>query len=258
MKAPARDPTSDALYSGTMALHQPARGEGYRVNVDAVLLAWFAGKERRANRAIDLGSGVGAVGLSLLYRDRAEHVLFVEQASLLARLCSENLEANGWTARGEACCADVSNDGARLAEARADLVVCNPPYVPIGRGRPPLVATTARMGELSVFTTAARRALGRRGRACFVYPAGELVTLLATLRASGLEAKRMCLVHSSEGAPARVVLLEAMPAKPGGLLVMPPFVERDEHGPSAAMTAVLAPALASAPSKPFTGKRAYV
>lgn len=68
--------------------------------------------------------------------------------------------------------------------------------------------------------------LGQRGRACFVYPAGELVALLTTLRAAGLEPKELQLVHSLPGAPARVVLVAAAAAKAGGLSVLPPLVER--------------------------------
>jgi len=222
-----------------MTLYQPARGEGYRVNVDAVLLASFAGRERRARRTVDLGAGVGAVGLCLLYRDRTGHVTFVEKDRALSELCRLNLEANGWQASADPQCADVSDEGA-LPGADADLVVCNPPYVAAGRGRPPVVGRTARIGDLSLFTRAARRVMGPRGRASFVYPATELVTLMETLRASGLEPKRLCFVHAERGQPARVALVEAVPGKRGGLVVAPPFIERDEHGPSTELQAVLA------------------
>ncbi len=198
------------------------------MNVDAVLLAWFAGLGRAARRALDLGSGVGAVGLSLLHRDRALHVTFADIDPSLVSLAAKNLADNGWGDRGEA----LTVDARTLAPAGGgfDLVVCNPPYVEPGRGRPPLRAKQARTGELAVFTEAARRVLAARGRACFVYPAAELATLLATARAAGLEPKRLCLVHATGAQPARVALLEAMPAKRGGLVVLPPFIERDANG----------------------------
>jgi tRNA1Val (adenine37-N6)-methyltransferase len=229
-------PTS--LFGGALTIHQPARGEGYRVNVDAVLLAWFAGQERRARAAVDLGAGVGAVGLSLLHRDRAERVVFVEKDRALSDLSRENLSANGWGARGEVRCADVASSGAVVTGA-ADLVVCNPPYVAPGRGREPLVSKEARVGSLDHFVRAARLALGPRGRACFVYPAAELVTLTGALRDAGLEPKRLCFVHASEERPARVALVLAMPGKRGGLVVSPPLVERTGDRPSAELEAIL-------------------
>ncbi len=234
------DPQPDTLFGGTLRLHQPARGQGYRVNVDAVLLAWFAGCGRRAKQAVDLGAGVGGVGLCLLYRDQADHVLLVEKEGELSTLSARNIEANGWQGRGEARCADVAS-ASGFDRASADLVVCNPPYVVEGRGRPPRVAGSARVGSLAVFTRAARLALGPRGRACFVYPAPELATLMDTLRASGLEPKRLCLVHASADQPARVALVEALPAKAGGLVVAPALVERAGGGASDALAAIFAP-----------------
>src|SRR5882724_862514 len=78
---PSRDDvTEDALFCGRLTLMQPARGAGYRTNVDAILLGAFAAAEhRRVKTAVDLGAGVGAVGLTLLYFDVAEKVVFIEK-----------------------------------------------------------------------------------------------------------------------------------------------------------------------------------
>jgi tRNA1Val (adenine37-N6)-methyltransferase len=89
---------------------------------------------------------------------------------------------------------------------------------------------SAKYGELTAFVEAARRIAGRRARACFVYPAIEATTLLGTLRAHGLEPKRLRAVHGRAGDKARVVLVESVAGKPGGLAIEPPFVETDERG----------------------------
>jgi tRNA1Val (adenine37-N6)-methyltransferase len=206
--------------------------------VDAVLLAWFAGEAKRSQHAVDLGAGVGAVALSLLHRGRASRVTLVERDQELAALAEKNLAANGWADRGRIACADVT-DGDATGHGFADLVVCNPPYVAPGRGRVPRVGAGARVGDLASFTVAARRVLGARGRAAFVYPAQELATLLSELRHAGLEPKRLCLVHATQGEPARVALVLSAPAKKGGLVVAPPFIERDADGASAELRAVL-------------------
>ena len=78
----------------------------------------------------------------------------------------------------------------------------------------------------ATFVDAARALLGKRGRACFVYPARELVDLVETLRRAGLEPKRMRAVRATAEGAARVVLVEAMAAKAGGLVVEPECVER--------------------------------
>ncbi len=222
--------THDTLLGGRVALAQPSRG--YRVNVDAVLLAAFAARAcgttsaappRAARALVDLGAGVGAVALCALAFRAAERAVLVEVDPRYASLAEENVRANG--ADAEVITSDVLEAAEGLRGA-AELVVCNPPYVAPGRGRPAAAERArARSGPLDVFLDAARVVLGKRGRACFVYPAIEATTLLASLRARGLEPKRLACVHGSPEAAARVVLVEALPGKPGGLVVAPPIVE---------------------------------
>jgi len=219
--------TSDAIFDGRVVLQQPARGEGYRVNADALLLAAFACGARPVATAFDLGAGVGGVALSLLHLGAARRVVLVEIDAIAASLAERNLRDNGWSGAGEV----IRGDVAAIAAARrgeAQLVVCNPPYFEPGRGRIAKRAAVARArsGELATFVVAARAIAGRRARVCFVYPARELATLFAALRASGLEPKRLRMVHAAADAPARVALVEAQAAKAGGLVVMPPLVER--------------------------------
>lgn len=206
-----------------LVLHQPAKKAGYRVNIDAFLLADFAGTPKRVRHVIDLGSGVGAVALSLLHADRAERVTLVEVDDALVPLAARNIEENGWAHRADIVHADV----AALRGHTADLVVCNPPYVEPGRGRTPSSAVArAKSGSLSVFLDAARRAMGRRARFCIIYPAIESTTLFVELRDRGLEPKRARFVHSSAKTTARVVLVECAAGKAGGLFVEPPLFER--------------------------------
>jgi tRNA1Val (adenine37-N6)-methyltransferase len=225
-----------------MALAQPARGEGYRTNVDALLLADFARRAPRSARvAFDLGAGVGAVGLALLHWDAVGRVVLVEIDATAARLARENAAANGWSDRAEVVHADVAR-AAREWAGEAHLVVCNPPYFAPGQGRAPKSAAKARArtGELAAFVTSARTLLGRRGRACFVYPAREMVALLATMRAAGLEPKRLRAVHATKDGAARVVLVEAMAAKAGGLVIEAALVERDGARPSDEVARIVA------------------
>ncbi len=242
--------THDRLFAGTLSLRQPARRTGYRVNVDALLLGAFAAgvlaggeprppRSARARHAVDLGAGVGAVGLTLLHLAAATRVTFVEIDELLARLAEQNAADNGWAERAQVIHADAA-DAAKELRADADLVVCNPPYVPPGRGRAPAERVrSARYGDLETFIEAARRIAGRRARVCFVYPAIEATTLLASLRASGLEPKRLRTVHGRPADKARVVLVESVAGKPGGLSIEPPFVETDARGARSAELASL-------------------
>ena len=232
------------MFGGALSLRQPARKTGYRVNVDALLLADFARRgrapARSAKHAVDLGSGVGAVGLSLLHLGGTARVTMVEVDPRLADLARVNAEDNGWASRITVIQADVVACVSEL-HGTADLVVCNPPYVPPGRGRVPKTPVRgAKYGELIHFLDAARAIAGRRARVAFVYPAIELTTLLVALRARGLEPKRIRAVHGRSKDAARVVLVEAVAGKAGGLVVEAPFVETESGKRTAELAALLA------------------
>ena len=231
--------TQDALFGGSVVLFQPPRGAGYRTNVDALLLAGFATSAKVASVAFDLGAGVGAVALALLRLGAARRVVLVEIDEHPAAMARRNLDANGWTARGEVVRGDV-RDVARARRGEAALVVCNPPYVAPGRGRVAPAQALARSGELATFVEAARQAAGRKARVCFVYPAAELGALLATLASEGLHAKRLRFVHGTPDSPARVALVEAQAGRAGGLHVLPALVERGARGYTPEMQALLA------------------
>jgi len=76
----------------------------------------------------------------------------------------------------------------------------------------------------------AAQALGRRGRACFIYPAHALLDVTELARAVGLEPKRLRFVHGKADRPARVALVELAFAKAGGLAVETPLVETGSDG----------------------------
>jgi tRNA1Val (adenine37-N6)-methyltransferase len=220
----------DALLRGRVPLRQPR--DGYRVNVDALWLAAFArssAKSRPVRHAIDLGAGVGAIGLVLAATDAASRVTLLDVDPALCGLAIENAAAASLDARVDVVCADLEAALPRALFGRHDLVVANPPYAvdEAARRSPDPRRARARTGAASTlraFAKAARVALGAAGRACFVYPAADLPRLLETLRGVGLEPKRLRMVHPLPDRAARVALVEAKPARHGGLRVEPPLL----------------------------------
>ena len=218
---PAAPVTTDTLLGGRLRLLQPKTG--YRVNIDSLLLVAFAG-ERRVERVIDLGAGVGALGLLALHRGIAKRVLLVEADPKLVALARENLTRSGF--QGDALELDLGR--AKLRESAAQLVLCNPPYYPAHSHRPAQSPgkAFARSGELAPFLTAASAVLARKtGRALFSYPAPQLPELLMQAAAATLVAKRLRLVHARADEPARLALVELRAARPGGLVIEPPLIE---------------------------------
>ena len=117
--------TEDALLGGRVQLLQPARG--YRVAIDAVLLA-AAVDAAPWQRILDLGAGVGAVGLCLAARLAGCSVVGIELQPALAELAERNANLNGMADRVRT----VVHDLAKPLPAdlgRFDHVVTNPPYL---------------------------------------------------------------------------------------------------------------------------------
>ena len=223
------DITCDALLGGAVELLQPR--EGYRVNVDSILLAAFVAG-RRAALAVDLGSGVGAVALLAHHRGLARELALVEREPALAELARQNLARAG--APGRVFVRDLDGQGLPLElRGKAGLVVSNPPFFNEAEHRAPRSAArkAARLGGIAPFVRAASLALsGDKARAAFVYPARGLEELLTAARAAGLAARRLRFVHAYAEQPARLALVELRRVKQGGLLVEPPLVEWERPG----------------------------
>lgn len=104
---------------------QPARG--YRVAVDAVLLA-AAVESLPGERILDLGAGVGSVGLCLAARVPGCEMVGIELQPALAGLAQRNAELNGMAGRVRTIVHDLA---VALPDVLGlfDQVVSNPPYL---------------------------------------------------------------------------------------------------------------------------------
>lgn len=117
--------TEDGLLGGRVRLLQPARG--YRVAVDAVLLAAAVDAAPGA-RVLDLGAGVGAIGLCIAARLADCSIVGIELQPALAELAERNANLNDVAGRVRT----VTHDLAQPLPADLGLfdhVVTNPPYL---------------------------------------------------------------------------------------------------------------------------------
>lgn len=228
------DLTRDPIVRGRLTLLQPK--VGYRFSIDPLLLADFVGPAP-LGRLVDIGAGVGVVGLLLGQADPQAQVTLVELQPRLAALCEENATANGLAGRATVVQGDILSPAMRqrLPGAWFDLVVSCPPYYPLGTGgvNPDSEEAIARhevrlpLGEL---VRAARRLIGFRGRVVLVYPSPRLPELLSQLMGSGLTPTRLRLVHAYANEPAQRALVEAKKGVRCGLTIDPPLVLRERGG----------------------------
>ena len=223
----------DALGSGGLRIIQSMRG--FRHSMDAILLAQFAAP-RPTDRVLDLGCGNGAIALLLAHRHPALRVVGLEMQPALASRALRGARLNGLHDRVEIVEGDLRRVETLLPPAGFDLVLCNPPYREIGRGRlnhdPETRQAKHEMSAtLQEVITAFRYALAPKGRACLIYHASRLADLLTCLRAERLEPKLLRPVHSFPGADAELILVEARrEGRPGLRMLAPLFVYQMRGG----------------------------
>jgi tRNA1(Val) A37 N6-methylase TrmN6 len=127
--------TLDAISGLGLRLRQMRAG--HRVGLDAVLLAAAAASSAPPRRIVDVGAGVGAVGLALARRFPEAHVDLVEIDAASAALARENAALNGLAAR--VVVVDVTAPAMRraagLTDGASDLVATNPPFLQAGAAR---------------------------------------------------------------------------------------------------------------------------
>ncbi len=225
--------TRDALLGGVLVYHQPAKG--YRVGLEALLLADFALRDDRRppRRVVDLGAGPGAIGLVIAARAPTSTITLVEVDDEHAALAGENLRANHLTSRARVVQSDVRDVLTHLPRGGYDLVVSNPPWFDRASGSSPVDLRRARARMLDKetlrgFVVAAKTLAGRGARVCFTFPAASAMAILSACDAVRLVPKRLRFVHPRRTAPANALLLECTSGKPGGLVVEPPLVVRGE------------------------------
>ena len=112
------------------------RKKGHRHGIDDATTAWYAlQKTPPVKKTLDLGTGIGTVGLAVLWAlgDGAE-LTCVEAQEISYRLLTENILGNGLSGCVRAIHGDIRD--LDLGE-RFPLITGSPPYFPIGTGSLP-------------------------------------------------------------------------------------------------------------------------
>ncbi|MBW2734854.1 MAG: methyltransferase [Deltaproteobacteria bacterium] len=153
---------------------------GHRWNTDDLLLAWAASTLRPgALSVLDLGCGVGSVGLLCLLRlPNTARLVGVEVQKVSAELAQRSLHYNGLEARARVCCADLRDFEANQAPSLFELITANPPYIAFGAGKvsPHPQRAAARLelhGDVFDYCRVARRHLAKGGRFVLCHSASD-------------------------------------------------------------------------------------
>jgi tRNA1(Val) A37 N6-methylase TrmN6 len=185
---------------------------GHRYATDDVLTAWTGVRARPdADRLLDLGAGVGSVGLMALNLLPAHCTLVaVEVLELSADLTRRTIAYNRIGHRAQVRCGDLREAGLLADCEPFDLITANPPYLPAGAGCEPghPQRRSARFevhGDVFDYCATAARHLATNGRFCFCHAAAD-PRPQAAVAAAGLQLLERREVVFRRGRPPHLAL----------------------------------------------------
>jgi tRNA1(Val) A37 N6-methylase TrmN6 len=209
------DETLDAI-SGHFRLFQLR--EGHRFSTDDILTAWYGASWcPTARTALDLGGGIGTVGMICAWRMPGARFVSVEAQPQSVALARKSAQYNGLANRYDIREGDFREPGVLLADERFDLITGSPPYFPLETGvpseHPQRVACRFELrGAITDYCAAAARHLAPGGFFACVFPLEslQLERVEAGARAADLVIVRRRPVVFREGEPPLIGLFGLM------------------------------------------------
>ena len=203
--------------------------DGLTFGTDALLLAGYI--TGRFDTGIEFGGGSGIISMLLLTRGKIGKSFCLEVQEEYCRLIERNAELNMLSDRLSAVHTDIRD---HKPEKEAEIVYTNPPYMKTDSGRANRISAKnlARhevCGGIEDFCRSGARMLKYGGSFYAVYRPDRLCDLIAGMRNSGIEPKRMTMVIADTKSEPSMVLVEGKRGgKPGMTLTAPLIIYRDE------------------------------
>ena len=203
------DESFDAI-SGHFRIFQLRKG--HRFSTDDVLTAWYGTTwAPSATTVLDLGSGIGSVGMIAAWRLPGASFVTIEAQEESVRLARKSAAYNGLEPRYEIRHGDFREGFLLGAEERFDLVLGSPPYFPEGTGiegeHPQKVACRFELrGDIGDYCAVAAAHLAPGGLFACVFPEEQRARVEAAAGAAALAIVRRRPIVFKEGEPPLVTL----------------------------------------------------
>lgn len=218
---------------------------GHRFSTDDLLAAWYGTTNAPSPaRVLDLGSGIGSVGMTAAWRLPGSRFVTVEAQEVSVALARKSAAFNGLTERYDIRHGDFRDAGVLGGDETFDLVLGSPPYFPLEDGvhgdHPQKVACRFEVrGDIADYCATAAKHLAPGGLFACVFPVDppqQLQRVLDGAARAGLSLVKRRDVVLKEGAPpllglfAMVRATDLPEAFRGKTWVEPPLTIRTASG----------------------------
>ncbi|ADL11599.1 tRNA1(Val) (adenine(37)-N6)-methyltransferase [Acetohalobium arabaticum] len=202
--------------------------------IDAVLLADFV-EIKPKDRVIDLGTGTGVIPLLLTGKNDPDQIVGIEIQVKLAEMAQRSVLYNKLEDVIEIKKADIRQLKEVFAAESFDVVVSNPPYLPLGQGKvnPDSSIALARH-ELKVkledVVEISSYLVRYKGRVSYIYRVERLDELLEVMNYYNLQPKYMRLIQPEGDKACNLVLVTGIKGANSGLEVDKPLIIYRDNG----------------------------
>lgn len=230
----------DAWWQGQLGIWQPARGRGYRFNLDPILLVGFA---PISQHVLDLGTGCGVIALLLLATNKAQSATGVECQKELYECALKNAAENNFDKRMHLVHQPLQD----YRGGTFDLVVFNPPYFRMGEGKAPpdlgrRIARYESAARLQDFVDVAVRCASADAKICAIVRSERRMELSELFDKHGFAVERSRAVVARSGSQPIHFLVQASRRVTTTQIEQAPLVVHlDEGGYTSEVQAHLSP-----------------
>lgn len=206
----------------------------YRFTSDAVLLANSVSL-KSGDTVIDLGTGGGIIAILMAYKQKPRKVIAVELQPVLADMAARSVLYNNLTDVIQVVNMSMQEFAAGYDGKKADVVVCNPPYISKNCGEAQ-IKESLRICRHEVAVTldeiclTAARLLKSGGKFYIVHKAERCADLFALMREHKIEPKEITTVCAREGDAPYLVIVCGKKDGGVGLKWRAPIVVYDADG----------------------------
>lgn len=210
------------------------RQKGHRHSIDDATTAWYALQQcPESKSALDLGTGIGTVGLAVLWGLPLDtHLTCVEAQEISYRILVENIKGNNLEDRVNSIHADIRELN---LDEKFPLITGSPPYFPAAAGIIPSDSQKAHArfelrGDVGDYAKVAKRHLREDGQFVFCFPYQQKSRCIKLVTETGLTITKVKDIIPRKSKPALFSVYAARLACDLPMLEESPLIVADENG----------------------------
>lgn len=207
---------------------------GFRFGIDAVLLSDFA-RDLPSHKTLDLCTGSGIIPILLSAKTDTPQIYGLEIQKSVFDTAVRSVALNSLADRIKLTLGDVKNAVEIYGKRQFDIITCNPPYMPKGRGiqnpdNEKIIARHEVLCTLEDIIEVAASLLTHKGHLLLVHKPARLSDIIYLMRKNDIEPKRIRHIHKSLKSEPSLILVDGSYKGGKELRIMPPLCLYNDDG----------------------------